>query len=213
MPVGLQSRAAWPRTSATCHKRQQARTAAALATPSERGNGGCAADAPRVTRPRRDRGAAVATGAASAAALAKGLRLRNARAGDDAEGAASATPIPKRHVTYAHTRTAAHCPAQAEWQRMRHRSPHAWLASRAQPGRRGAHPAPHSAPRERTRVGLWRRVFLYRVAGGAHDVYNWVYRTSRLWGLFCALSAPFCDGNFSFFFMRKRQDLFLYCFN
>ena len=55
--------------------------------------------------------------------------------------------------------SAALSPAQAEWPRMRRRSPHAWLASRAQPGRRGAHTAPHTAPRERTRGALDTRGF------------------------------------------------------
>ena len=55
--------------------------------------------------------------------------------------------------------SAALSPAQAEWPRMRRRSPHAVPASRAYPGRRGAHPAPHTAPRERTRVGLGHACF------------------------------------------------------
>ena len=45
-------------------------------------------------------------------------------------------------------------------------------------------------------------MFLYRVAGGAHDIYNKVYRTARLWTLSCARFAPFCDEKFSLLFLR-----------
>ena len=139
------------------------RTAAALAMPSERSNSGCAADTPRVTQPRRDRGAVVAAGAAGAAAPAKRLRLHMARAGGDAEGVAPAGSASQRNATSPlPTRTAVHCAAQAEPQRMTRRSPHGWLASRAYPGRWGAHPATHTAPRERHVWGLQTRVSLPR---------------------------------------------------
>ena len=56
-------------------------------------------------------------------------------------------------------------------------------------------------------------MFLYRVAGGVNENYNEVYKTARLWALSCARFAPFCDEKISFYFVRKCQDLLLYCSN
>ena len=72
----------------------------------------------------------------------------------------------------------------------------------------GAHTPRHTPLRESGTCGACRRVCLYRVAGGAHDSYNQVYRTARRWALSCALSALFCDEKFSFFFFGSVKIFF-----
>ena len=107
-------------------------------------------------------------------ALAKGLRLRNARAGGDAEGAGSATPnatsfLPTRQRSPQPSagRVAAHAPQKST--RVARLTRTTWASGRTH---RATHRAARADARGFGHAGLWTRVFLYRVAGGAHDIYN-----------------------------------------
>ena len=70
------------------------------------------------------------------------------------------------------THTAAHCPAQAEWQRMTRRSPPRGGRLTRTTWASGRTPRDPQRAARADVCGAWRRVCLYRVAGGVNDNFN-----------------------------------------